>query len=59
VSFSVGWSNLHVSTAEIEAAQATVATKLQDAQTKRADAHAAKAAKEKETLEAKAAAKAR
>ena len=59
VSFSVGSSNLHVSTADVEAAAATVAAKLQDAQKKRADANAAKAAKEKEMLEVQAATKAR
>lgn len=57
--FSVDWSTLRVAYADIETAKATVAEKLQDATNKRADADAAKAVKDKETREAKAAAKSR
>ena len=45
--------------AGVETAKTNVAEKLQDATNKRADADAAKAVKDKETREAKAAAKSR
>ena len=48
-----------MSAADVDAANATVADKLRDAEKKRANADAAKAAKDKETREAKEAARTR
>ena len=50
---------LCVSAADVDAANATVADNLRDAEKKRANADAAKAAKDKETREAKEAARTR